>query len=481
MDEKNGIMDEEKNEKDNGMKMAEAASAEQDGAGKPAERNAEAGRFGADGAGKPAERSAEAGRFGADGAGKPAKQSGRKRPARGFLAGLAAGFLAGVVITGGAAAYFVSADGIRISRADSNSALNTASVSKLEALEQRIAQNYYYADDVTTEQKETGLYKGLVESLGDPYSEYYDAEERRKLEESTEGSYYGIGAYVGSDEKTGYPVLYKVIEDSPAQKAGLEDGDLLVRVDGESVRSVDLDEVVSKIRGEEGTTVDLTIYRDGQDGYLNITVTRGKVDTTTAAGRILEGTDHIGYIAISEFDEVTSEQFSKALSDLNGEGMKGLILDLRDNPGGNVSTVVKIAEQLLPKGLVFYYEEKNGTRTEFKATGKHAFTKPLVVLVNGYSASASEILSGAIQDAGIGTILGTQTYGKGVVQSIYDLKDGTALKITTAAYFTRNGHDINHKGITPDVELAFDTDAYRKDGTDNQLEKAESLIEEKLK
>ena len=445
MDEKNGIMDEEKNEKDNGMKMAEAASAEQDGAGKPAERNAEAGRFGADGAGKPAERSAEAGRFGADGAGKPAKQSGRKRPARGFLAGLAAGLLAGVVITGGAAAYFVSADGIRISRADSNSALNTASVSKLEALEQRIAQNYYYADDVTTEQKETGLYKGLVESLGDPYSEYYDTEERRKLEESTEGSYYGIGAYVGSDEKTGYPVLYKVIEDSPAQKAGLEDGDLLVRVDGESVRSLDLDEVVSKIRGEEGTTVDLTIYRDGQDGYLNITVTRGKVDTTTAAGRILEGTDHIGYIAISEFDEVTSEQFSKALSDLNGEGMKGLILDLR------------------------------------KATGKHAFTKPLVVLVNGYSASASEILSGAIQDAGIGTILGTQTYGKGVVQSIYDLKDGTALKITTAAYFTRNGHDINHKGITPDVELAFDTDAYRKDGTDNQLEKAESLIEEKLK
>ena len=141
MDEKNGIMDEEKNEKDNGMKMAEAASAEQDGAGKPAERNAEAGRFGADGAGKPAERSAEAGRFGADGAGKPAKQSGRKRPARGFLAGLAAGLLAGVVITGGAAAYFVSADGIRISRADSNSALNTASVSKLEALEQRIAQN----------------------------------------------------------------------------------------------------------------------------------------------------------------------------------------------------------------------------------------------------------------------------------------------------------------------------------------------------
>ena len=455
MDEKNGIMDEEKNEKDNGMKMAEAASAEQDGAGKPAERNAEAGRFGADGAGKPAERSAEAGRFGADGAGKPAKQSGRKRPARGFLAGLAAGLLAGVVITGGAAAYFVSADGIRISRADSNSALNTASVSKLEALEQRIAQNYYYADDVTTEQKETGLYKGLVESLGDPYSEYYDTEERRKLEESTEGSYYGIGAYVGSDEKTGYPVLYKVIEDSPAQKAGLEDGDLLVRVDGESVRSLDLDEVVSKIRGEEGTTVDLTIYRDGQDGYLNITVTRGKVDTTTAAGRILEGTDHIGYIAISEFDEVTSEQFSKALSDLNGEGMKGLILDLR--------------------------EEKDGTRTEFKATGKHAFTKPLVVLVNGYSASASEILSGAIQDAGIGTILGTQTYGKGVVQSIYDLKDGTALKITTAAYFTRNGHDINHKGITPDVELAFDTDAYRKDGTDNQLEKAESLIEEKLK
>lgn len=418
---------------------------------------------------------------------KPDKRRRHHVSAGSYIAGILTGVLVFAVGCGAVSVYLLNTGGLTLRIGShtygtaADSAINETSISKLEALEKSISEKYYYADDVTEEQKETGLYKGLVESLDDPYSEYYDAEEMKALEESTSGTYEGIGAYVGTDQKTGYPILYKIMDNSPAEKAGLQDGDLVTKVDGESVKDEDLDSVVARIRGAEGTTVELTIYRDGADGYLTIDVTRGKVDSTTVAGKILDGTDSIGYIAISEFDEVTADQFKETLSDLEDQGMKGLILDLRNNPGGNVSTVVNIAEQLLPEGLIFYYEEKDGTRTEFKASGDHEFTEPLVVLVNGYSASASEILSGAIQDSGIGTILGTQTYGKGVVQSIYDLKDGTALKLTTAAYFTRNGNDINHKGITPDVVLEFDTDAYQKDGTDNQLEKAESLIGEQLK
>ena len=189
--------------------------------------------------------------------------------------------------------------------------------------------------------------------------------------------------------------------------------------------------------------------------------------------------ERIGYLQISEFYNVTPGQFDQALAELRDQGAKGLIIDLRGNPGGTVTAVTEIAGRMLPEGLVFYMEEKDGKRTEYTCRGAD-FDMPLVVLVDGYSASASEILSGAIQDAGIGTIVGTQTFGKGIVQNIYPLDDGTAIKLTVAKYFTRNGQDIHKVGITPDVVVEFDSEAYQKDETDNQKDKAVEILTKEL-
>ena len=418
----------------------------------------------------------------------------KKMNVRCFIAGMVTGALITALVGGTVGAFYIrkavgsgsvqtggSTSGGEDSGTDSSydTVLNPESIAKIGQLEEIIRQYYYYDDEVTVDQEVDGLYKGLLESLDDPYSEYYTADETEQLSETTEGVYYGIGSYVSTDKDTGYPMLSGIFPDSPAEKAGLQDGDIITKVDGQDVSGMSLNDVVSMIRGDEGTDVVLTIYRDGVSDYQDITVTRGKVDDVTVTHSMKDEENKIGYIAITEFDDVTADQFKEAMADLEDQGMKGLVLDLRGNPGGNVSTVVDIANQLLPEGLVFYYEEADGSRTEYKADGTNEFTKPLVVLVNGYSASASEILSGAIQDSGIGTILGTQTYGKGVVQSVLSLGDGTSVKITTAAYFTRNGRDINHKGITPDEVLEFDSDAYAKDGTDNQLDRALEIIRDK--
>lgn len=417
-------------------------------------------------------------------------QENRQEPApsrrRVFLAGILTGVLVTCIAGSAGMIGYRLAEGGRavVAQADpdteSGSAVNEESVKKLQLLEDEINEYYYESDDVTRSQKEDGLYKGLIESLNDPYSVYYTGEEVRDLSESISGSFYGIGAYISTDKETGYPMIAGVMEDGSAGKAGILPGDLIVEVDGNPVEGESLDEVVSRVRGEEGTSVHLRIYRDGKPDYLEFDIERAKVDETTVDGRMLDKDYGIGYLAISQFDTVTTEQFDTCLGELKQEGLKGLILDLRNNPGGNVDTVTDIAGNFLPEGLVFYTLEKDGTRTDYSCDGKNQLKLPLVVLVNGNSASASEILSGAIQDAGSGTILGTQTYGKGVVQSVMTLNDGSGLKLTIANYFTRNGNNINKIGITPDVELEFDSDAYTQDGSDNQLQRAQELVEEEL-
>ncbi|MCI2048971.1 MAG: S41 family peptidase [Lachnospiraceae bacterium] len=391
--------------------------------------------------------------------------------------GLRSGTLLRFAEQAGASAETSGSSPAAAQTADSSSAINNQSVSKLQQLESLIDSKYYYADDVTVQQKEDGMYSGLLKSLDDPYSVYYNADELKDLNASSEGVFYGIGAYVTLDQETQYPLITGTVKDSPAEKAGLQAGDIIYKVDGTDVAGKDLDEVVNMIHGKEGTKVKLTIYRKGAADYIQVEITRAKQSSTTVYSEMQDG--KIGYIGITEFDDVTSDQFATALADLKAQGMKGLIIDLRGNPGGNVTTVTAIAQQILPKGLIFYWEERNGEKTEFDCDGSNELQVPLTVLVNQYSASASEILSGAIQDSGIGTVIGTQTYGKGVVQDVYDLKDGTAVKLTVAAYFTRNGRDINHKGITPDIALDFDTDAYAS-GTDNQLEEAQKVLKEKI-
>ncbi len=357
-------------------------------------------------------------------------------------------------------------------------ALNADSIYKIQSLEKAIEQNYYQADQITQDQKQNGLYKGLLESLNDPYSEYYTAEEVEALNQSLEGTYYGIGAYISMDEATGYPKISGVIKNTPAEAAGLMSNDIIFKVNDEDVAGQSLDEVVSKVRGEEGTTVHLTLVRATEPDYLEVDVERASVNSPTVSSQVME--DGIGYIDITEFDLVTTDQFKEELQSLYDQDIKGLILDLRDNPGGNVDVVTAIANELIPAGHVFYMIDNKGQETDFNADGEHQIQIPLVVLVNSNSASASEILSGAIQDSECGTIVGTQTYGKGVVQTVYSMPDGTAVKLTVADYYTRSGRSINKVGITPDVEVELDVKKYLEDRTDTQMEKALEILKEQL-
>ena len=358
----------------------------------------------------------------------------------------------------------------------SNSVANAQTMNKLQVLEDTIDR--YYLESVDEQTLEKGVYDGLVEALGDPYSTYYSSEELKELQDKTEGIYYGIGAYVGIDADTSLPRLTGIIEGTPAQESGLRAGDLLYKVDGEEVQGLELTQVVSKIKGEEGTSVHLTIIREGATDYLEVDVVRRKVESPTVNQKMLDG--GIGYIQITEFDTVTLDQFTEALAVCRGSGMKGLILDLRGNPGGNLNTVCDIAREILPKGLIVYTEDKDGKRSEYTCDGTKEMKEPLVVLVDSGSASASEILAGAVKDYGIGTLVGTTTFGKGIVQRIISLSDGSAVKLTVSNYYTPNGNNIHKIGIKPDIEEKFDSEAYYNDGVDNQLNKAIEIMNEKL-
>lgn len=358
----------------------------------------------------------------------------------------------------------------------SDSVANIGTLNKLKVLEDTIQK--YYLEEADEETLENGVYSGLIDSLGDPYSVYYTQEELKQIQEKTEGVYYGIGAYVGIDPETSLPRLTSIIEGTPAQESGLRAGDLLYKVDGTEVQGMELTQVTSRIKGEEGTTVHLSIIREGETDYLEIDVVRRKVESPTVSYKMLD--DRIGYLQIVEFDTVTLDQFTEALAVLRGSGMKGLILDLRGNPGGNLTTVCEIARQMLPKGLIVYTEDKTGHRTEYTCDGDKQMTEELVVLVDSGSASASEILAGAVKDYGIGTLVGTTTFGKGIVQRIISLTDGSAVKLTVSNYYTPNGNNIHKIGIEPDVEEPFDADAYYNDGVDNQLDKAIEVMNGRL-
>lgn len=357
--------------------------------------------------------------------------------------------------------------------------LNDDSMEKLEALEEVIGEYYYKDEDIDTEAMTEGMYAGLVASLGDPYSVYYTAEEWAELMQETEGIYYGIGAYLQLDVTTGFAKINGVIADTPAEEAGLRENDIIYMVDDEIVQGMELTEVVSRVKGEEGTTVHLTIYREGEDDYLEFDVERRKIESPTVNYEMYD--NGVGYIQITEFDDVTTEQFTEALAVIKGSKAKGLILDLRSNPGGSLPVVVDIARSILPKGLIVYTEDKYGEREEYTCDGKNELDMPLVVLINGNSASASEILAGAIKDYDKGTLIGTTTFGKGIVQRILPLTDGTALKLTISSYYTPNGNDIHGIGIDPDIECEFDGETYYENGVDNQLERAKQEMIKMIK
>lgn len=355
--------------------------------------------------------------------------------------------------------------------AQAESVVNKGMEKKLEVLEDTISE--YFWQEVDEKTLEDGVYKGLLEALDDPYSVYYTSEELIALQEQTEGIYYGIGAYISQDLDTGYVQISKIIKNTPAEESDLMQGDYIYKINGEDMQGKDSTYVVSKIKGEEGTSVVITVVREGASEPIDITVERRKIESPTVEYEMYE--NGIAYIQITEFDLVTSGQFEEAYQRAKDEGMKGLIIDLRSNPGGNLSTVCDIARMILPKGLIVYTEDKYGKREEYTCNGNNEIKVPLVVLTNGYSASASEILAGAVKDYGIGKLVGTTTYGKGIVQKVINLSDGSAVKLTVSSYFTPNGNNIHKIGIDPDVEVEFDAALYEQ-GIDNQLEKAKEVL-----
>ena len=352
-------------------------------------------------------------------------------------------------------------------------AVDAETAQKAAEIQNIIEEEFLYGEDVKKEDLRNMSLKGYVAGLGDPYSVYYDKDETKELFESTEGRYAGIGALMAQDQATKEISIEEVYKDSPAEKAGMKAGDILLTIDGRNVTEMELLDVADLVKGEEGTSVSISVKRDGES--IEMEVVRKIVETPTVEAEIKE--NQIGYLKISEFDTVTYDQFKTEMEELENDGMKGLIVDLRDNPGGNLDTVCEILDEFLPEGTIVYTEDKDGNRVETKESDEeHQFTKPLAVLVNEKSASASEVFTGAIQDYGTGTIVGTQTYGKGIVQTLYSLSDGSCLKITTAQYFTPNGRNIHGTGITPDIVLEKTDDGQ----TDNQLEKAMEIVQEEI-
>lgn len=388
----------------------------------------------------------------------------------------AKGFLAGVIL---AAIVVVAVFGL-LPRVQSRlggyeKVLDRETANKIEELAAYIQGAYY--EDVDVEELREGLYQGLFDNL-DVYSQYYTEEQYQQLYENTlSGTYCGIGASLQQDEETMSVTVVHVYDGSPAQEAGLQEGDIISMVDDYDASSMELTELVSHIRGEESTSVHLVIYRNGEK--LEYDIERRNMSLPVVSSAMLSG--NTGYISLAEFTESGADQFRSALTELNDQGMKSLIVDLRNNPGGVLDSVCDMLDMILPEGLIVYTEDRDGNRQEYYSTDDESLDMPLVVLVNENSASASEIFAGAIQDRDAGTILGTTTYGKGVVQSVRGMEDGSAFKLTTHRYFTPGGTCIQDIGITPDVELEYqflggENDTYDY-SLDNQIQAALELLQ----
>ena len=392
--------------------------------------------------------------------------------------GLIIGLVIGLVFMG---IIFLTVELVQHMTANSaGDVLSDADVKKIKEISNVINKNFYsYSDETTTDNITEGIFSGMLESLNDDYSEYYSVEELQAVLDDSEGVSYGIGCYVSIDKEYSMPVIAGVFEGSSAEEAGILEGDIIYEVDGESTMDLSLTQVVSMIKGLENTTVNITMLRDGE--YIDFEVVRKSQieDNNVDYGTIIDNED-IGYIYLKEFDDAATEQFKDALEDLRSQDIKGLIIDLRSNPGGNLTSVVDIAREILPAGLIVYTEDKNGNRTEYTCDGENVLDIPLVVLTNGYTASAAEILAGAIQDYNIGTLIGTTTFGKGIVQRIITLSDGSAVKLTISAYFTPSGRNIQSTGIEPDIVLEYDSEMAQNEGVDNQVEKATEILLQKI-
>lgn len=320
-----------------------------------------------------------------------------------------------------------------------------AKYNKLLGLEGLIQEDYY--KEVSENNLVDGALKGLFEGLNDPYSQYYTVDEFESLKEQTSGSFVGIGVYIGVNPENNKLTIISPIEGSPADKAGIKSGDIVLKVDGQSVETKKIDDVIKHIKGKENTKVNLNVQRKGEE--LSFDIKRETIVTKSVSNEVMD--NNIGYLRIKSFDENTYKEFKENLNTLESKGVKGLVIDLRDNPGGLLDVCVDIADDLIGKGTIVYTKDNTGNKEYYKSDDKQV-DMPIAVLINGGSASASEILTAALVDNNKAIAIGETSFGKGLVQSVKGLKDGTGYKLTTAQYFTPNGDYINGKGITPKIK-----------------------------
>lgn len=344
---------------------------------------------------------------------------------------------------------------------------------KLKAVIDEVEDNYL--EDFDKEALYEEAIRGMVASIGDPYTSYFTKAEYDSFLEKMDGTYDGIGVVVSYAEDNKTVIAVAPFKDSPGEKAGIRPGDLIIEVDGVDIVGMPLDKVVERIKGKKGTEVVLTVKRE--DEILELPIIRDTITIPTVEHEMLE--DNIGYIVMSGFDQVTEEQFKEALKDLETQDQEGLIIDLRNNPGGYLHIVYGIVNEILDENkLVVYTEDRNGYREELTTISKNSFDKPLVILINGNSASASEILAGAVKDHEVGVLVGETTFGKGLVQKSYELEDGSAVKVTVSKYYTPNGNYIHDIGIEPDVIIEQDYDTEEDEQLDKAIEVITDMINE---
>lgn len=392
-----------------------------------------------------------------------------------YVTGLVTGVLATVCL--GAAGFL----GYQLAEMKTTDTLDKYTKDKIEYLESIVEGAYL--EDIDVEYMREGLYAGLLAGLGDSYSRYYTAEQYTELTKDNDGSYVGLGVAIQNNAE-GNVEIYECYKGAPAEMSGLLPGDILSAVNGTDVTLTDISEVARLIAETEEDYVELLIEREGEETQLTFSVPIRNVELQCVFPKMYDET--IGYISITEFTGVTYKQYTEAFEELKSQGMEKLIVDLRNNPGGLYISVCDVLDDILPEGLLVYTEDKYGNRNETMSDAEMPLGINMAVLVNGNSASAAEIFAGAVQDYGVGTIVGTATYGKGVVQSIYPLQDGSAVKLTVSKYYTPNGNEIHGVGIQPDVVVELEEDSYDECSTetnipevnkwDNQVEAAVEIL-----
>lgn len=384
------------------------------------------------------------------------------------------GLIAGFLIATAVFFILVMAFNYKLSKSETQSVV-AKDIENIEDISYKIGLieaylDKYYMEEVDAEELEEGMYYGLVASLGDIYTTYYTAEQYESVLESNSGEYCGIGVVIRQDSTTGAIIVQQVYSKSPANEAGIQEGDIIYSVNGESIEGITSDELVTMIVGKEDSKFNMAVKRDGE--IIEFELVRRQIEKDIVTYRMEK--DNTGYIKIEEFDEVTASQVKSAIVDLQSRGMEKLVIDLRDNPGGMLTSVKEVAGMFLPEDKLFLYSEtKEGEREDFYTSGTPILEDmPMCVLINENSASAAEAFSGAMKCYERAEIVGTTSFGKGIMQSIFKLKDGSALKITVGKYYLPDGSNIHKTGITPDYEVEDDDTTE----TDEQLDKALEIL-----